>query len=345
MYDEVINKILESIDEKAILRETYPKFSGEGYRAHKIDARNFHEINKTNLNKKIAFVDGGNAEIIRSANFSLNLIRVCYVIYQNNKKITSKKFEILAFIQAINQNNEIQYKTSFFKIRNHIELDEITFNSFDHTLMLGINRAEISSVANAIRRFAELKTAKIVSDENLADIIVLDGNMQSTLTNENKYLNELYESCTKSNVILTALSKTSSLFTDNGNLLSVVLENISIFPSWFYYPIVEINSINHKAEMFFAKFHNKSKHIFRFEIFNVQREKGEETINTLAGNCIDPIFIGYPYGLVEADRIARISNNEKESLKTIFLIKLKNKNIEKYLSSVNAHEIIDRISF
>ena len=345
MYDEVINKILESIDEKAILTETYPKFSGEGYRAHKIEARNFHEINKTNLNKKIAFVDGGNAEIIRSVNFSLNLIRVCFVIYQNNKKITSEKFEILAFIQAINQNNEIHYKTSFFKIRNHIELDEITFNSFDHTLMFGINRAEISSVANAIRRFAELKLAKIVSDEYLADIIVLDGNLQSTLTNENKYLNELYESCTKSNVILTALSKTSSLFTDNGNLLSVVLENISIFPSWFYYPIVEINNINHKAEMFFAKFHNKSKHIFRFEIFNVQREKGEETINTLAGNCIDPIFIGYPYGLVEADRIARISNNEKESLKTIFLIKLKNKNIEKYLSSVNAHEIIDRISF
>ena len=60
---------------------------------------------------------------------------------------------------------------------------------------------------------------------------------------------------------------------------------------------------------------------------------------------MDPVFIGYPYGLVEADRIARISNQEKESLKTMFLVKLRNKNIEKYLSSVNAHEILDRISF
>ena len=345
MYDEVINKIIESIDEKTILTEAYPKFSGEGYRAHKINSRNFHEINKLNSNKKIAFVDGGNAEIIRSANFSLNLIRVCFVIYQNNKKITSKKFEILAFIQAINKNNEIYYKTSFFKTEYSIDLGEISFSSFDHTLMLGINRAEISNVANAIRRFAELKIAKIVSDGKIADVIVLDGNLQSTLTNENTYLSQLYESCSKNNVVLSALSKTTSLFTDNGNLLSVVLGSISIFPSWFYHPIVEINNINHKAEMFFVKFHNKSKHIFRFEIFNEQRKKGEEIVNILAGNCIDPIFIGYPYGLVEADRIARISNNEKESLKTMFLIRLKNKNIEKYLSSVNAHEILDRISF
>ncbi len=345
MYDNIIEKILESIDEKSIITETYPKFSGEGYKPYKIDVKNFHEIIKFTSNKKIVFVDGGNSEILASANFSLNLIRVCYVIYQNNRKIDIKKFEILAFIKAINKNNEIYYKTSFFKTKNSIELEEISFNSFDHTLMLGINRAEISSIANAIRRFAELKLSKLIADERVADIIVLDGNLQNTLTNENKYLAELYESCIKNNVILTALSKTSSLFTDNGNLLSVVLDNINTLSSWFYYPVVEINSINHKADMFFVKFHDKSKHIFRFEIFNEQKSNSEKIINILASNCIDPIFIGYPYGLVEADRIARISNQEKGSLKTMFLVKLRNKNIDKYLSSINAHEILDKISF
>lgn len=345
MYDEIIEKIIESIDEKTILTETYPKFSGEDYKAYKIDVKNFHQINKINSNRKITFVDGGNTEIIGSANFSLNLIRVCYVIYQNNKKLSSKKFEIFAFIKATNKNNEIHYDVSFFKTENYLKLDEISFSSFDHTLMLGINRAEISSVANAIRRFAELRLAKLIADEKIADVIILDGNLQSTLTNENKYLNNLYKSCIENNVILTALSKTSSLFTENGNLLSAVLGSISNFQSWFYYPIVEINNSNHKAEMFFVKFHDKSKHIFRFEIFKEQKAKAEGTINILTNNCIDPIFIGYPYGLVEADRFARISNHEKESLKTMFLVKLRNKNIEKYLSSVNAHEILDRISF
>jgi len=344
MYDEVVEKILESIDEN-LITASYPKFFGDGYRAHRIDAKNFHEINKANSGKKIAFVDGGNAEIIASGNFSLSLIRVCYVVYQNSKKLSAKKFEIFAFVQAINQNNEIYFKTTYFGANNLIGLGEISFSSLDHTLMLGINRADISSVANAVRRFAELKLAKIISDEKKADIIVLDGNLQSTLTNENKYSQELYESCSRNNAILTALSKTTSLFTDNGNLLSFVLDSINTFSSWFYYPIAEIKNQNHKAEMFFVKFHDKSKHIFRFEIFNEQKLLAESAINELASNCTDPIFIGYPYGLVEADKSARISNQEKESFKTIFLIKLRNKNIEKYLSSVNAHEILDRISF
>ena len=344
MYDEVVEKILESLGGNFLIA-SYPKFSGEGYRAHRIDAKNFHRIEKIDSGKKTAFVDGGNAEILGSANFSLNLMRACCAVYQHNKKISVKKFEFIAFIQSVAENNEICYKASYFGAKNPLKLEELSFSSFDHTLMLGINRAEISSVANAIRRFAELKLARLISDEKIADVIVLDGNLQSTLTNENKYLSELYESCSRNNVTLTALSKTTSLFTDNGNLLSAVLGNISNIPAWFYHPIAEINNSNHKAEMFFAKFHDKSRHIFRFEIFNIQKAKAQETINALSGNCVDPIFIGYPYGLVEADRIARVSNQEKESLKTMFLVKLRNKNIDKYLSSANAHEILDKISF
>lgn len=345
MFDKVIEKIRDTINEKEIFTETYPKFSGEGYRAHKIDIKNFHKISKSFSNKRIAFIDGGNAEIIGSANFSLNLLRVCYIIYQSNKKIAAKRFETFAFVKAINENDKIYFKTTFFNLNNDLKLDEVSFNSLDHTLMLGVNRAEISSVANAIRRFAELKLAKHIADNKLSDVIILDGNLQSTLTNENNYLNDLYESCEKNNVISSALSKTTSLFTENGNLLSAVLESISNLDSWFYYPIADIENRNHKAEMFFVKLHYKSRHIFRFEIFNTQKTKAEQVINELASNCIDPVFIGYPYGLVEADKIARVSKNEKESLKTMLLVKLKNKNIEKYLSAVNAHEILDRISF
>ncbi|HLC60800.1 MAG TPA: DNA double-strand break repair nuclease NurA [Candidatus Nanoarchaeia archaeon] len=345
MFDEVIKKILESINEKSMLTEMYPKFSGEGYRAHKIDVKNFHEIKKSNSDKKIAFIDGGNAEILGSANFSLNLIRVCFIVYKNNKKILSKRFDIFSFIKAVNENNEICYEASFFNVGNSISIDEISFSSFDHTLMNGINRAEIGSAANAIRRFVELKIAKSISDSKSADVIVLDGNLQSTMTHENKYLNDLYESCSENNVILSAISKTNSLFTDNGNLLSAVLMGISKLPVWYYHPIAEINNHNHKAELFFAKFHLKSKYVFSFEIFNIQKMIADKVINELASNCCDPIFVGYPYGLVEADRIARVSNQEKESLKTMFLVKLRNKNIEKYLNAANAHEILDKISF
>ena len=345
MFDELASKILELIDEKSLLTEMYPKFSGEGYRAYKIDAKNFHEIKKLNSSGKIAFVDGGNAEIIGSANFSLNLIRVCYIIYQNNKKISTKKLEFFSFTRAVNNNNEIYYDTVLIGQKNSNFLEETSFSSFDPTLMNGVNRAEIGNAANAIRRFMELKLAKSVSDGKLSDIIVLDGNLQATLTNENKCLNELYESCTKNNIILSALSKTNSLFTDNGNLLSAVLSSISKLPIWLYHPIAEISNHNHKAEMFFVKLNPSSKHVFRFEIFNVQKMMAEQVIGEISLNCCDPIFAGYPYGLIEADRMARVSNQEKEMLKTMILVKLRNKNVEKYLNASNAHEILDRISF
>ncbi|MEK6983400.1 MAG: DNA double-strand break repair nuclease NurA [Nanoarchaeota archaeon] len=344
MYDEIAKKILESLNEN-LISEDHPKFSGEGYKANKIDIKNFHEIKGMTSGNKIAFVDGGSAEILGSANFSLNLLRVCCVIYQNNKKVQFRKFEFFAFVRAVIENDEIHYKASFFNAKNAFEIDEISFNSFDRTLMHGNNRAEIGNVANALRRYAELKLARQMADEKLCSIIVLDGNLQCCLTNEGNYLNELYNSCSRNNIILSALSKKSSVFTDTGNLLSVVLSRVCSLPSWFYYPIVEIKNTNHKAEMFFVKFHSKSRHVFRFEIFNAQKARAEEIIITLAGNCIDPIFIGYPYGLVEADKIARVSNHEKNLLRTIFLVKLKDKNIEQYLSSINAHEILDRISF
>ena len=44
MFDEIIEKILNTIDEKSVLTETYSKFSGEGYRTHKIDIKNFHKV-------------------------------------------------------------------------------------------------------------------------------------------------------------------------------------------------------------------------------------------------------------------------------------------------------------
>jgi len=370
MYDKIIKKILESIEQKSALTGIYPKFSGNGYKACKIDIKNFHQIKRSALNKKIAFIDGGNAEIIGSANFSLNFIRTACVVYRNNKKASAKRSEFFALINTISHDNDIYYKASFFSLKGQNLLEEPCFSSFDHTLMLGTNRAEISSVANAIRRFAELRMAKTMSERhNFCDIIVLDGILQSTITDENKYLNELYESCSKNKVILAALSKTTSLFTDDGNLLSAILGSISALPVWFYHPIAEIKSVNHKAEMFFVKLHEKSRYVFRLEIFNEQKAKAEETINELSSNCIDPIFIGYPYGLIEADKAGRVGNEEREFLKTIFSVKLNNtsprgltnesektsprglwnasdkKNIENYLNSANAHEILDKISF
>ena len=99
MYGEIIDEIMNHFDE-GILSSSYPKFSGEGYGAYKIDSKNFHPLNGPLSSKRMAFVDGGNAEIIGAANFSLSLVRVGYVIYQNKTRVEAKKFEVFVLIKS-----------------------------------------------------------------------------------------------------------------------------------------------------------------------------------------------------------------------------------------------------
>ncbi|MEK6942810.1 MAG: DNA double-strand break repair nuclease NurA [Nanoarchaeota archaeon] len=343
MYEEIAAKVLESLKNKEFSKGTYPKFSSEEYTPFKIEKSNFHEIKDID-SKSIAFIDGGNAEIIGSANFSLSMIRTSCIVLKNREKTIRKKSESMVLVSSIEENKEIHYKPIVFN-PDFLDIKNISFNSMDETLKNGVNRAEIKNVPNAVRRFAELNMAKNVADDMLAEIIVIDGNLQCTLVNEKKYLDALYESCTKNNIVLCALSKTSALFTDNGNLLSAALSDIATTQKWQYHPVAEIKSDNHQAEIFFVKFHEKSNHVFRLEVLKTQKENADETISNVSSCCNDPVFMGYPFGLIEADRIARVSNDEKEFLKTMILAKIGEKNIAKYLNSSNAHQILDKISF
>ena len=75
------------------------------------------------------------------------------------------------------------------------------------------------------------------------------------------------------NIAICGLSKTTTLMTDKGNSIANALNKFNMNGKWLYNPVVEIKSNNHKAEMAFVKLHEKSKYIFRFEIYKEQKEK------------------------------------------------------------------------
>ena len=60
-------------------------------------------------------------------------------------------------------------------------------------------------------------------------------------------------------------------------------------------------------------------------------------------NSQDALFLGYPYGLIVADKFARVSHEEKKSLKMNFLLKADNREIAEYLSTTDAHDILDNL--
>ena len=81
-------------------------------------------------------------------------------------------------------------------------------------------------------------------------------------------------------------------------------------------------------------------------IFDSQLDFAERVISTLAFNSKDPVFLGYPFGLIYADKFARVSNQEREYLRTTLKSKLSGgvlKEIESYENSLGAHGVLDRI--
>ena len=91
-----------------------------------------------------------------------------------------------------------------------------------------------------------------------------------------------------------------------------------------------------KEKTSFVKLHPQAKHVFRFE-------GDEEILPLLIYNSNDALFLGYPYGLILIDKIARVSNQEKNSLRMKFLLNKENKEISEYLRTADAHSILDNL--
>ena len=346
IYNQIINLVKNNISN---INDNHVQFSDPNYKSLNFDKNNFKEIMNSDSKNKLTFIDGGSAEIIKSSNFSLNLIRIYYTICMENRRITAKKQDFYVFVNAKEKNNEIFYNCEFIGGNENFlpEKDDLFLNSFDETIKQGVTRANISNVANVVRRFSELKLAACVVEKmEQDDIIVLDGSLQCTFTNEKKYMDNLFEKASSKNVIVCGLSKTTTLMTDKGNSISNALNKFNFSGKWLYQPVADINSNEHRAEITFVKLHEKARHIFRFEIFKEQKNMLNEVVSLLAGNCKDPVFFGYPYGLIDADRNARISNNEKDMTKTIFSIKFGKdwEKVKESLTSIDAHEILDKIA-
>ena len=105
--------------------------------------------------------------------------------------------------------------------------------------------------------------------------------------------------------------------------------------------------------MFAVRLHECSDYVFRFEVYKDQVSKRnlgevELILSSLSANSRDVGFPGYPYGLIDADRFARISMNEKEAYQFQFLATLSSqKNIwekfSKYVRSSDAHDILNKM--
>jgi hypothetical protein len=343
-----------------------PTFGDPQYKPFSLTINNFHNIPEESYHGKLCFIDGGNIHLLKAPNFVVDLTRIYFNEFEDNKKIKPinipERIDFFTVCYASGDNENIHYLTTFIPIKEEEQAylpdeNDLIFNSFDKSLMLGGQRAEISLVSNTARLFAEWNISKIIIENELnqGDILVRDGTLQTVRTNEVRYANAAYETAISKGIIFTGLSKTSTFFTTTGypllSAISELSEKVNV-NAWYYHPIVDITHSNHRAEIYAVKLHPSAEYVFRFEILRDQAKKMDETeigaiIASLAENSRDYSFPGYPYGLIDADRFARVNYQEKEIHTIQVISELAKagvwKRLEKSIKSIDAHERLNEV--
>jgi hypothetical protein len=188
---------------------------------------------------------------------------------------------------------------------------EIPFLNSLYTL--NVKRGDLNLVekVNEFRKQAEFKLGNYLSEK--AEVIVFDG--------------EGTEIKTKTSL---GISKSCSLLTRNKKGV-----------------IDSLNELHTKLDMWrfgndrlsFVKLNQNSHHIFRLDTYSGNIDA---IVSLLSFYSTDPVFLGYPYGLIKADQEARVSNEEKSILRVMFNSMI---NLEKTEVSTNAHSKLDSVSF
>jgi hypothetical protein len=296
-------------------------------------------------------------------NFSVQLNRICASVWKNNSRHTALKLPHVEFFSAIfstMKNGEISYQTIIVPGNPEFSAllpdpSDLSFDSFDRTITNGNQRADTSKVASIARNFAEWKYAAIVTEFlGNDDILVMDGSLQTQFKNEWDYFRRLEDATQKRGVILSSLSKTSTLFTDSGlSLLGSISQfagNEGVEGEWCH-PIFD--SRKHHVFGLVVKLNGVSDWVFRLDFQRDQFMKlGDsdlnEILNLFCSNASDPSFPGYPYGSIDADLFSRVSQNELDYYRAIISSQISNLNKQhKYVPHIragDAHNVLNTIA-
>ncbi|KYC46325.1 MAG: hypothetical protein APG12_00674 [Candidatus Methanofastidiosum methylothiophilum] len=371
MNIEIIKDIINLIksEEKYshdLLSDEEPQFSDKRYSPFPLNKNYVREFEVRDNDKKVTYIDGGNIELLSSPSFFLGLVRIYFNIFKKNKAVIPKSlpqtFEFYIFGKSVGKEKDIDFYFKLFPFSKEYKIDieetDKTINSRDPSISNGNFRAELGLVCGIARRFLEWKVSELVIEKELenGDILVRDGSLQTAITGESNYSKKAYLAAEKKGVTFCGIAKRSRLYTSKGRSLSYAIKLLGnkVCPRklWYYYPIAEINHPDHSAEMYYVKFHPSSRYTFRFEIEKnraktLQKDDIELLLGTIASNSVDIRFPGYPYGLVDADYIARIRGDEKETHKALFLSLCDDEEIIKFIdeniSVEDAHDVLDSL--
>jgi len=304
-FDKLIPFLSGSLESKAILVGSHERIP--------LKQEAFQQIQPI-IGHKFVFVDAGNGEVLRGPHVTLQFLRLYSTWYDNNVRVDRDVREYFLTVVACQKDLDLAFEATLFDIDGN-KLQTFSFDAFDPVLCFGGRRADPVAVCNHVRKLLELQLCKELC-ENLekGDVVVRDGDLEGRGQIMTDLVRSLRSSAQNKGVIVIGLSKTSTLCTDTGNSALSALRSFAPPGAWSYFA---------GSSIAFVKLHPASKYIFRCDVFPHDRALLSSVWASLAANSSDPAFLGYPYGLIDADKFAQVPRNEVEQLRARFEKNLK----------------------
>ncbi|VVB75260.1 NurA domain protein [Candidatus Tiddalikarchaeum anstoanum] len=279
-----------------------------------VSEKNFKQLS-SKKSADIFAIDGGNAIIADGGGWIISLLKVVVAGYNGyEKKIIKKKDYLLTIL----------HKDNFeFLLESEGRNIDIKLPDFSNE--------EIENVPSKVMKILEWQECMDLCRME-KQIIIMD----SPLDADNKTEEDIIKNVEKTNNVVVGFSKTSRLRTNTGRSFLGVLNHMVKGREWYYYPIFENEPVN----TFVVKLNKRAKFCNKVQVF--KKEKNfDEIFSYLSFFANDSEMLGYPYPLIKADKLARITGFEKKKESVRIERLLKKANLDDDLYSQNEHGELD----
>ena len=310
------------------------EFVADGRKRHVVSVGDFAEIPGTDRPRRIAFVDGGNATLAEAPSFMIGMNRVYYSVFRGDQRQRPARQPRIEFFSCVTAGGRQRpapapdasekgaYTTRLFARnaadRGRLPADADLDISSEDVRNSGASRDMLMAIP---RRMAEWAVAGSVVDAELraGDVLVMDGTLQTRSKRETQFVEPICRTAAQKGVVLCGLAKTSTLVTaDNLPLIgraSELAEAAGLGGRRWFVGVCDRATNNDMGYTYIARFHERSRYVFRFGVLGVQRAamsgaEVESVLASIAANSRDISMPGYPYGAIDADRFAKVRNRE-----------------------------------
>ncbi|RJQ21857.1 hypothetical protein C4580_01695 [Candidatus Woesearchaeota archaeon] len=284
----------------------------------------FSQVN-AGAGPRLAFVDAGSGVLLAGAGAVVGFVRTYGCLYGSRReRMFDERFVVVV------ARGERKLEASLLRTDGQLT-NNLVFDAYDPLLALGGRRARPETVLGVVRKWLEFAMVeRLVNRVGEGGVVVRDGDLDfegELLTDVRKGIERL---ALQSRVIVFGVSKTSALLTDTGRSATEVLMQKGPRQPWCF---------DAKKSVCFLKLHERSRYVFRCDVLG-ERSLFGAGVSALAENARDPVFLGYPYGLLDADRMAQVTREEEGQLALQFAVKTRER-FGQLARSQSAHGILD----